>query len=185
MVEEFPRFGGSLVGADATTQLLSGFMSGPVVFSVPAALAYRELICGAVAAVCRVLGRRARGHGVQELERFTNELVSAVGEAFNNSVIHAYAERDPGFVELELSWTADEVTVELRDTGRALDLDSVPPPDLSMPHERGMGIYIIKSLVDHVCYAAGTPNVLTLTKHAHTVLGLPSDPGPRPLERRG
>ena len=158
----------------------SGLMSGPVVFSVPAALAYRELICGAVAAVCRVLGRRARGPAVQELERFTNELISAVGEAFNNSVIHAYAGRAPGFVEVELSWTADEVTVEVRDTGRALDLDSVPPPDLSRPAERGMGIYIIKSLVDDMRYTAGTPNVLTLTKRAHTFLGLPSEPGPRP-----
>jgi serine/threonine-protein kinase RsbW len=155
-------------------------MTGPVVFSVPAALAYRELICGAVAAVCRVLGRRARGPAVQKLERFTNELVSAVGEAFNNSVIHAYQGQDPGFVELELSWTADEVKVQVRDTGRALDLDSVPPPDLSVAHERGMGIYIIKSLVDKVRYTAGTPNVLTLTKHAHTVLGLPSEPGPCP-----
>ena len=98
-----------------------------------------------------------------------------MGEAFNNAVIHAYADRDPGAVELDMSWTADSVSIEIRDTGAILDLDSVPPPDLSLANERGMGIYIIRSLVDEVHYEAGSwgkPNVLTLVKRTLPGLGL-------------
>lgn len=137
-------------------------MRGSVLLRVPAALTYRELACRTVAAICKLCeGTRVRGDATG---RFTNEFMSAVGEAFNNVVIHAYSNSGDGMVEMELEWSKDHVAVEMRDTGAPFDFDAVPNLDLSSPHEKGMGVYIIRSFVDHVDYRAGPPNVLVLTK---------------------
>ncbi len=139
-------------------------MSGSVLLRVPAALAYRELACRTVAAACK-LSQGENGRSLTAAgRRFTNELMSAVGEAFNNVVLHAYAGGVTGAVEVELQWSPERVVVEVRDTGNSFDLDAVPIPDLEQPQEKGMGVFIIRSFVDEVVYRAGCPNVLTLTK---------------------
>jgi serine/threonine-protein kinase RsbW len=135
---------------------------GGVLLRVSATLAYRELASRTVATVCKMSGRRTAT--AESAGRFTNELVSAVGEAFNNVVLHAYAEREPGEVELRLRWTDAAVVVEMRDWGQPFDLAAVSEPDLDQGQESGMGVFIIRSFVDEVAYTAGQPNVLTLTK---------------------
>jgi serine/threonine-protein kinase RsbW len=92
--------------------------------------------------------------------------MSAVGEAFNNVVLHAYAHTEPGDVEIELGWTPEQVVVEVRDTGASFDFSAVPLPDLESPQEKGMGVFIIRSFVDEAEYRAGCPNVLVLTKRS-------------------
>jgi serine/threonine-protein kinase RsbW len=141
-------------------------MSGSVLLRVPAGLAYRELACRTVAAVCKLSQGGAEAARVSATRRFTNELMSAVGEAFNNIVIHSYAQTEPGAVEIELAWTPEQVVVEVRDTGLSFDFDAVPVPDLECPQEKGMGVFIIRSFVDEAKYRAGCPNVLVLTKRS-------------------
>ncbi len=132
---------------------------GNVVLAVPATLAYRALVTRTVATVCKMSTPRT-GPAV----RFTNELVSAVGEAFNNVVLHGYAGRPPGSVELCLHREADRVVVRIRDWGQSFDPAAASAPDLEKAQESGMGIFIIRSFVDVLSYEAGIPNVLTLTK---------------------
>jgi serine/threonine-protein kinase RsbW len=141
-------------------------MSGAVLLRVPAALAYRELASRTVAAVAKLSQGGPSGPGSSATRRFTNELLSAVGEAFNNIVIHAYAHTEPGAVEIELTWSPEQVVVEVRDTGASFDFDAVPLPDLEAPQEKGMGVFIIRSFVDEAEYRAGCPNVLVLTKRS-------------------
>lgn len=135
-----------------------------VLLKVPATFAYRELTCRTVAAVAKLCLGMKEPLGGEAARRFTNELVSAVGEAFNNVVMHAYAGSDGGTIELELEWTADHVVLEMRDTGEAFDLEAVPDLDLETAHENGMGVHIIRSFVDEVEYRPGAPNVLVLKK---------------------
>ena len=140
-------------------------MSGTVLLKVPAALAYREMASRTVSAVCKLAQGAAGKAGGEAAQRFTNELLSAVGEAFNNVVMHAYAGREAGTVELELFWNEAQVVVQMRDSGSSFDFDAVPTPDLSALNETGMGVFIIRSFVDHVEHRPGSPNVLVLTKH--------------------
>ncbi|MBN1609823.1 MAG: ATP-binding protein [Polyangiaceae bacterium] len=131
-----------------------------VLLRVPAGLAYRELACRTVSTVCKMC---VAVESTVATRRFSNELMSAVGEAFNNIVIHAYGGRG-GTIELRLTYDEEQVTVELLDDGVPFDFDGVPELDLRSAHEKGMGVHIIRSFVDEAQYRPGPPNVLALTK---------------------
>jgi serine/threonine-protein kinase RsbW len=103
-----------------------------------------------------------------EDRNFRHELVTAFGEAFNNIVIHAYHGDPGGTLEVEVAVGTHEMTLTLKDMGRAFDFGSVTPPDLDSLHESGMGVYMIHALVDEVVYRGGAPNVLSLTKRTET-----------------
>jgi len=67
-----------------------------------ATLAYRYVVLRAVAAVCKlaineVCGRSVPGDG------FTNQVVSAVGEAFNNIALHCYQDRPTDIVRVRMT----------------------------------------------------------------------------------
>ena len=60
---------------------------------VPGELAYRDLVTRAVDKLCSVATVRYIGDDQRRCQEFLHEMVSAVGEAFNNVVIHAYGSR--------------------------------------------------------------------------------------------
>src|SRR5688500_11428272 len=100
--------------------------------SVPGSLAYRELVLRAVERTCR-LGRSARedpqeaGHGLGPRdEGFEAQVVSAIGEAFNNIAMHGYGGAATGRVDLELTPAPGCLTMVLRDTGKSFDPQAVP-----------------------------------------------------------
>jgi serine/threonine-protein kinase RsbW len=138
---------------------------------VPAVLAYRDLVTRSVSAACKVVlnspalrqayAPRMKSQGADE--SFIHAMVSAVGEAFNNVVLHAYRD-SAGEVEISIHLENDSMEVEMRDHGRSFDFEAVPKPKLEMLPESGLGIYIIRSLVDEVRYQRGSPNVLTMRK---------------------
>jgi serine/threonine-protein kinase RsbW len=130
---------------------------------VPANLAYRDLVTRAATTVCKIA--TGREGGVDPIGAETiSELVSAVGEAFNNAVLHAYAGEEGGTVTVAIDAQADVIEVTMSDEGASFDLDAVPVPDLAALPESGMGIYIIRSFVDEVSYTPGPPNVLRMRK---------------------
>jgi anti-sigma regulatory factor (Ser/Thr protein kinase) len=135
-----------------------------VLLKVPATLAYRELMCRTVSAVGKLYLQAAGPQRGSAARRFANELMSAVGEAFNNVVLHAYRGSGQGTVELKLSCSESHITVQMRDNGAPFDFDAVPELNLDKPHEQGMGVHIIRSFVDSVEYRPGPPNILVLTK---------------------
>ncbi len=104
----------------------------------------------------------------QELdENFADKIVSAVGEAFNNIVLHAYAGSHRGKVDIEIEIQSDAVTVRLSDTGKGFEPMDEPDPELDSLPESQLGLYIMKKFVDDLTYREGIPpmpNVMTLTK---------------------
>ncbi|HMJ11443.1 MAG TPA: ATP-binding protein [Polyangiaceae bacterium] len=158
--------------------------------SVPGTLKYRGLVLRVVASSCKLL--RSETHGLQEAshesahdswaEEFDAQVVSAIGEAFNNIAIHGYRGALVGDVQIEIGPVPDGIELCMMDHGVTFDLSLAEPtrpssePD-QLP-ESGMGLYIIRSFMDSVAYRAGgpeQPNVLRLTKRYSSVAsGLPS-----------
>jgi serine/threonine-protein kinase RsbW len=140
--------------------------------SVPGTLRYRDIVLRVVASACRLL--RPQRTTKQETSRegeaadFDDLVVSAVGEAFNNVAIHAYRGRSAGAVELELELREDAVTIRISDTGTSYDPTRTAAPELDQLPDSGMGLYIMRTCMDHVSYRPGArpeePNVLTMTK---------------------
>lgn len=143
-------------------------------FGVPARLEYRDAVRSFLAHVCDALVRRKmlgskEAHGV----------VSAFVEAFNNAVIHAYQGHSVGPVEVAMSVDPRMLQVEVRDAGRTFEPETVPEPDLDALPEGGLGLFIIRSFMDHVRYERrGLQNVLMMRKKL-----TPDDGGVRGLDR--
>ena len=131
---------------------------------VPGHLAYRELATRAVATACKLARHRANGSDVELPEEFTHEVVSAIGEAFNNVVLHAYADGAAGDIIIEIRTLDDRMEFEVQDFGAGFNPDDAPIPDLENLPESGMGLFIIRAFVDDLSYRPGSPNALMMMK---------------------
>jgi serine/threonine-protein kinase RsbW len=129
-------------------------------FVTPGRLEYRDAAKAFLAYVCdRLVGRDAMP------EDIGHRVISAFVEAFNNAVIHAYQGQVAGPVEVELSVSADRLSLKVIDEGVSFAPEDVPEPDLDALPEGGMGLFIMKSFMDHVEYhREDGRNVLTMEK---------------------
>jgi serine/threonine-protein kinase RsbW len=108
--------------------------------------------------------------GIQELSddlATRYNLVLALHELCTNVIRHAYAgEAGQITVDIRLGCCTREVTIQVRDQGRhAFDPACWAGRDLSEPSEGGMGLWLIRQLVDHITYrrsATGNEWVLTM-----------------------
>jgi len=128
--------------------------------SIPAQLSFRDLAHSAVLAVLD-----AEDSEVHPDAR--GEVISALSEAFNNVVIHAYRGMGDGQIELVIDAAGGELEIQVLDRGRGFEIDDVPDPDLDALPESGMGLFIIRSFIDQVTYTRGggtAPNVLVMRK---------------------
>ncbi len=90
-------------------------------------------------------------------------------EACTNVVLHAYPEREPGDLTLELSFADGIATVHLEDDGVPFGPDDAPPAELGgdwqQRPEGGVGWHLIKNMSDELAYERlGERNRLTLRK---------------------
>lgn len=139
--------------------------------SIPAQLVFRDL---ALSAVLTALDAAGEGPGAEARD----EIVSALGEAYNNIVLHAYRGTSGGRIDLAVAVRPGEVEIQLRDHGRGFDptgvagFTGVPSEDsgdvdIAALPESGMGLFIMRSFMDDVAYTSGEdgePNVLVLRK---------------------
>jgi serine/threonine-protein kinase RsbW len=114
------------------------------------------------------------------------QVVSAVGEAFNNIVLHGYANRQApeqrapeqlqrkqlqrqpareqiGSIDLRIQTRRGHIRIELRDWGSGFDPTRVPLPAFDTLPESGLGLFIMQSFME-MAYRPGRPNLLTLSK---------------------
>ncbi|MGL4797269.1 MAG: ATP-binding protein [Paraclostridium sp.] len=70
----------------------------------------------------------------------------AVSEACTNAIKHSLDEK----FYITFSLLENGLTVEIEDKGTGYDMNSVAEPDLSNPKENGLGLFIIKTLMDEV-----------------------------------
>jgi len=115
------------------------------------------------------VGRIARAGGFSDREVYNIQLAS--DEAASNIIEHAYEGVSNGLLEISCGVKGDTITIILVDHGESFDPSDVPPPDLKADlSERkigGLGIFLMRKLMDEVHYNAEPKkkrNTLTMIK---------------------
>lgn len=95
----------------------------------------------------------------------TNNLLTAVVEAFNNIIEHAYDSQRGMPISILVAIDTEEIRIALHDQGRPMP-QPLPPGHLPDPlAEGGRGWHIIRTYTDALDYRyAGETNILTLIK---------------------
>jgi anti-sigma regulatory factor (Ser/Thr protein kinase) len=93
----------------------------------------------------------------------------AVDELVTNAVLYGFDEGSTEEIVVQIEAQAKEVRAVVTDEGREFDPLSAPAPDLTAPLETrtvgGLGIHLVRSLMDDVQYARdGNKNLLTIRK---------------------
>ena len=70
----------------------------------------------------------------------------AVSEACSNAVKHS----EDNKVSINFNLLNNGIQIEIIDNGKGYDVDSIETPDLSNPKEGGLGLFIIRTLMDEV-----------------------------------
>jgi len=110
----------------------------------------------------------AKQGGFNEKEIYSIQL--AADEAASNVIEHAYEGVTDGTLEVSCEMKNGLLTIVLHDHGKSFDPTTVRPPDLKADlSERqigGLGIYLMRKLMDEVHYesVANGGNTLTLIK---------------------
>jgi anti-sigma regulatory factor (Ser/Thr protein kinase) len=114
---------------------------------------------------------RDAASGLGASERSIQDLVQAVDEASCNIMLHGYGGR-PGPIELAVERRGDAIEVRLTDRARPFDPTAGPDPDPATPPRKlrpggmGVGIHLLRTMMDEVHHAAlpGGGNELTLVR---------------------
>ncbi|MBT0662749.1 ATP-binding protein [Geobacter pelophilus] len=87
-------------------------------------------------------------------------------EAMANAIRHANASDPDKVVRVVIFFAADELVIQVHDSGQGFDINNIPTPNSeNVLEDRGRGISLIRSLMDSVCYRSmADGNVLEMTK---------------------
>jgi anti-sigma regulatory factor (Ser/Thr protein kinase) len=114
------------------------------------------------------VGAIAREGGFSDKDVYNIQL--ATDEAASNIIEHAYENISGGVLELSCGVRDDRITITLIDRGESFDPSEIPLPDLKADlSDRkigGLGIFLMRKLMDEVHYEAKSDksNVLTMSK---------------------
>lgn len=103
-------------------------------------------------------------------EKAIYSLQLAADEAASNIIEHAYQGVANASLQITCDMQDDELIITMRDSGKPFDPSNVKQPnlkaDLSKRQIGGLGIYLMRKLMDEVRYEsnAKTGNLLTMTK---------------------
>ena len=116
----------------------------------------------------KIVAEAARQVGFSDKEIYAIQL--AADEASSNIIEHAYAGVTGGKLEIDISTSDTKLKIIMRDHGKPFDPASVPEPnvkaDLSERKIGGLGMYLMRKLMDEVSYKSSpeTGNILTMIK---------------------
>jgi len=98
-------------------------------------------------------------------------IVLAVDEACTNIIKHAYGGSSDGEIRIDINRKGTSFSIHIKDNGKAFDPEGIEPPNLrkhlSEFRRGGLGVYLMRRLMDEVDYAIqpGKPNEVTLVKY--------------------
>lgn len=110
----------------------------------------------------------ARENDFNDKEVYSLQL--AADEAASNIIEHAYAGVSNATFDVTCDMRGNLLVITMRDKGEPFDISNVKPPDITADlSERqigGLGIYLMRKLMDEVHYEsdARTGNLLTMIK---------------------
>lgn len=82
------------------------------------------------------------GFNIEEIE----DIKVAVAEACTNAIKHGKDEK----FDLDIDIYLNKLQILIKDSGKGYDTKQLKSPDLQNPKEGGLGIFIIKTLMDEV-----------------------------------
>ncbi len=94
---------------------------------------------------------------IEEIE----DIKIAVSEACNNAIQHSRGEED--FFNVVYTVDDQAICIEIVDNGKGFNLDEYQKPDLDELKGNGLGIFIMRSLMDEVVIES-QPNTGTVVK---------------------
>ena len=102
------------------------------------------------------------GFNVEEIE----DIKVAVAEACTNAIVHGICNQDENF-NIHYAMDEEKIVIKVQDQGTGFYCEAVEEPDLTSPKEGGLGIFIIKSLMDEVEVESniGKGTTIKMTKH--------------------
>jgi serine/threonine-protein kinase RsbW len=137
--------------AGRTAATPAGSIAGRPIGRVETRIPNRIEVMPSVVAMVETFGAE---HGVPRI--VVNDLNLALDEALNNIISHAYAPGAEGEIAVRILLRSGEIVAEIEDAGKPFDPLAAPAPDFSVPvrgrKPGGLGIYFMKSLMDHVAY---------------------------------
>ena len=119
--------------------------------------------------LARVLGSVETFCAANKLPEATCNLMNlALDEVLSNIVKYAYDSPDTGTIDVELTYSNNELMASVEDRGIAFDPLTLQMPANTGPlrnrKEGGLGIFFVKRLMDSVVYErVGDRNKVTLT----------------------
>jgi len=108
----------------------------------------------------------------KELDRYSGDRETlayhinlALTEATVNAIKYGKNSNPDKMVRIMIKVSDEEIGIKVYDHGQGFDINSVPSPNFEAPDDRGRGIFLIKSLMDSVCYQQlPNGNILEMTK---------------------
>lgn len=157
----------SLADLKDETGFSDGIIGGlPIV--VPASLSAIQIIRDVVVNLAREMG-------FSELAIADIEL--CVGEAAVNAVRYGSPNGVNDRLTVRFFGEADRLVVEIRDAGKGFDPNGVPQPSAELLRENGLGIFLMRNLMDRVEFTCDKGTSVRLEK-------LLPPPSPDPVETR-
>jgi len=111
----------------------------------------------------------AREGGFTEKAIYSLQL--AADEAASNIIEHAYQGVANASLQITCDMQDDELIITMRDSGKPFDPSNVKQPNLKAGLSKrqigGLGVYLMRKIMDEVRYESNTKtgNLLTMTKH--------------------
>jgi serine/threonine-protein kinase RsbW len=135
-----------------------------ITFLIDSNLDNVSLVGVAVRGICNYLS-------ISEKDTYYLEL--CVVEAVNNAIKHAYNSEAGHAVEINTTYSDNDITFEISDRGKKMSAYGPRRFDFNAEDrflipEHGMGLYIIDSVMDEVTYRSdGNKNTLTMRRYFH------------------
>lgn len=117
------------------------------ILKIPSQTDNLEIIRDFVAGIARKVG-----FGVED----TNKIELALDEACTNVIEHAYQHDESKDIDIAVKIDTNKFTIVVADRGRSFNVEEIELPDmesyLAELRVGGLGIYLIKTLMDEVDY---------------------------------
>jgi serine/threonine-protein kinase RsbW len=119
--------------------------------------------------ICDYVTNYAKQAGLNEAETYAVQL--AVDEASTNIIEHGYGQECPERIDITCEVLEDGLKIVIYDDAVPFNPESVPDPEMNVSLEelkpRGLGIYLIRQMMDEVRYepTQDRGNTLTMIKH--------------------
>ncbi len=99
--------------------------------------------------------------------KIQKEILIAIGEACTNSIRHSYRGDSRKKIRVTVKNLDEKIVFKIRDYGRKINLSKVKTPELPPQTPGGLGIHLMKTIMDELKYNTGHAegNELILAKY--------------------